>query len=94
MFLTILLMACVAIPALAASPTSRIIRKRERNHAGWIQQSVTPEQHLEVSVAFALTQQNLDKGHDIVMDVSDPKSPNFGKHWTAEKVDLSLHLIQ
>ena len=35
---------------------------------------------------IGLTQGNLDKGYNHLMDVSHPDSPNFGKHWTAQQV--------
>lgn len=34
----------------------------------------------------ALTQNNLDKGHDWLMDVSHPHSKSYGKHWSAEDI--------
>jgi tripeptidyl-peptidase-1 len=37
-------------------------------------------------VRIGLTQKNLEKGHSFLMDVSDPRSLNYGKHWSAEKV--------
>lgn len=39
-----------------------------------------------VPVRIALKQNNLDNGMDLLMDVSDPDSPNYGKHWTPEQV--------
>ena len=29
---------------------------------------------------------NIERGHKYLMDISDPTSPNFGKHWTPKKV--------
>jgi Pro-kumamolisin, activation domain len=37
-------------------------------------------------VRIGLAQSNLDKGHSSLMDVSDPRSPNYGKYWSADKV--------
>jgi tripeptidyl-peptidase-1 len=37
-------------------------------------------------VRIGLAQNNLDKGHSYLMDVSDPRSANYGKFWPAEKV--------
>ena len=45
-----------------------------------------PDARTVLPVRIGLTQNNLDKGYDFLMDVSDPSSPNFGNHWTAEKV--------
>lgn len=35
---------------------------------------------------IALSQSNLDRADEFLMDVSHPDSPNFGKHWTAKQV--------
>ncbi|KAF8857370.1 subtilisin-like protein [Acephala macrosclerotiorum] len=37
-------------------------------------------------VRIGLVQSNLHKAEEYILDVSDPRSPNFGKHWSAEKV--------
>jgi tripeptidyl-peptidase-1 len=33
-----------------------------------------------------LTQRNMENAHDFLMNVSDPLSPNYGKHWTPKQV--------
>lgn len=48
-------------------------------HAGVAQDYTVP-------VRIALKQRNLDKAMDLLMDVADPDSPNYGKHWTPEQV--------
>lgn len=40
----------------------------------------------EVPVRIALKQRNLDKGMDLLMEVSDPDSPKYGQHYTQEQV--------
>ena len=35
---------------------------------------------------IALSQSNLDRADEFLMDVSHPDSPNFGKHWSAKQV--------
>jgi tripeptidyl-peptidase-1 len=37
-------------------------------------------------VIFAVKQRNVDKLHNILVSVSDPTSPDYGKHWTREEV--------
>jgi tripeptidyl-peptidase-1 len=37
-------------------------------------------------MSIGLAQQNIDKSHDFLMDVSDPESPNYAKYWRPEKV--------
>ncbi|OAA56409.1 Peptidase S8/S53, subtilisin/kexin/sedolisin [Cordyceps fumosorosea ARSEF 2679] len=39
-----------------------------------------------IQVRMALKQRNLENGMEYLMDVSDPDSPNYGKHYTAEQV--------
>ncbi|KAI1076648.1 subtilisin-like protein [Whalleya microplaca] len=35
---------------------------------------------------IGLQQPNLDRGYELLMDVSDPKSPNYGKYWQPDRV--------
>ncbi|KAL4071280.1 peptidase S8/S53 domain-containing protein [Scleroderma yunnanense] len=35
---------------------------------------------------FALKQKNIENVGDFLLDVSDPDSPNYGKHWTAAEI--------
>jgi tripeptidyl-peptidase-1 len=37
-------------------------------------------------VRIGLAQNNLEKGHSYLMDVSNPKSANYAQYWSAEKV--------
>ncbi|KAH6662834.1 peptidase S8/S53 domain-containing protein [Halenospora varia] len=37
-------------------------------------------------VRIGLIQSNLHQAEEYILDVSDPSSPNFGKHWSAEEV--------
>ncbi len=38
------------------------------------------------TVTFAIKQRNVNKLHDILMDVSNPSSNNYGKHWSKARV--------
>lgn len=40
--------------------------------------------HEQHEVTFAVRQKNVDSLEDILYDVSDPASPNYGKHWKRE----------
>ncbi|RFU73336.1 subtilisin [Trichoderma arundinaceum] len=42
---------------------------------------------VSVPVRVGLTQSNLDKGEALLMDISHPKSENYGKHLSATEVD-------
>ena len=41
-------------------------------------------------IRIGLTQSDLDAGHDWVMDVAHPESPNYGKHWSAADVNAAF----
>lgn len=79
-----------AILSLAgAAPSAEIHAVHERRHhapPGWVARDAKPNAGATIPLSIGLTQCNLEKGHDLLMDVSDPNSPNYGKHWTQEEV--------
>jgi len=79
-----LVVGAIAAPA---TPAKRhvIHEKRDSLPMNWRRNAkLHPDSTLPVRIA--LTQSNLDKADEFLMDVSHPKSPNFGKHWTAKQV--------
>ncbi|TDL20636.1 subtilisin-like protein [Rickenella mellea] len=59
--------------------------KRARDPLGWSRtRRIDPD--VILPMRFGLTQNNMDTIEDMLMDVSHPESPNYGKHWTAAKV--------
>ncbi|KAL9109396.1 MAG: hypothetical protein Q9227_005903 [Pyrenula ochraceoflavens] len=59
--------------------------KREVAVNSWVKRGrVHPR--MIVSVRIGLTQSDLHLGHEYLMDISHPASPNYGKHWTEEEV--------
>lgn len=81
----------VVLGALAtgsfAIPASRHVVHEERYviPPGWSRQARLPQDTL-LPVKIGLTQSNLDKAYDVLSDVSDPDSPNYGKHWTDDQI--------
>ena len=82
MLLSTLLLAAIAV----AAPTSRLVVHEKRS---------SPLDHAKrqridgdaiIPVRIALTQSNLDKGYAYLMEVSDPHSVNYGKHWSVEEI--------
>ncbi|KAF7909907.1 uncharacterized protein EAF01_003625 [Botrytis porri] len=69
------------------SPRSSFVSHEKRNapHTQWMKRDRIASTAL-LPVRIGLSQGNLEKGHDFLMDVSHPESPNYGKHWTAEQV--------
>ncbi|KAI9711335.1 MAG: hypothetical protein M1820_002322 [Bogoriella megaspora] len=86
------ILAALAVAAVVslcdASPThsSHVLHeKREITHPRWVKRSrIHPEATLPMRIG--LSQSNLDRGMEYLMDVSHPSSPNYGKHWTTEQV--------
>lgn len=71
--------------AAIVPPTHGVHEQRNVHSSRWTKLGrVRPEAILPVRIALA--QNNLDKGHDYLMNVSHPHSPNYGRHWTAEEV--------
>lgn len=78
-----LLTGVIAAPA----PQKRHVvhERREQTPRNWRREDpLHPDSSLPMR--FALTQNNLHNAEAYLMDVSNPSSPNFGKHWSAKKV--------
>ena len=80
------LAACVsAVPA----PVPHVVHeKRSTQMQKWSRRDVILSRDTIIPVSIGLAQSNLDNGYDFLMDVSHPGSPNFGKHWSMEKVNM------
>jgi hypothetical protein len=76
------LASCTPVPDFV------VHEKRGNLDSRWIASEVKLDRRTIIPVAIGLTQQNLHNGEEYLMDISDPTSPNYGKHWSAEKVDL------
>jgi len=82
------LAACAsAAPALSSHV---VHEKREVQLEKWSKRDVKLTRDALIPMSVGLTQRNLDNGYDFLMDVSHPESPNFGKHWSMEKVVKSI----
>lgn len=76
---TLVVLALLLAVALAA-------RRIHHTTARWIAvEEVAPT--TPISFVVALKQRNLDALEKFVLDVSDPKSPNYGRHKTREQVN-------
>ncbi|OTA00191.1 tripeptide peptidase [Trichoderma parareesei] len=76
-----LLAGAIAVPA----GLQIVHEKRDTSNARWTKrEALNP--NTKVPVRIALKQNNLDKGMDYLLDVSHPKSANYGNHYTADQV--------
>lgn len=67
-------------------PSRQIIHeKRVVSSEAWLKgERLHPEEPIPLRIA--LSQANLEHGHEYLLSVSHPTSPNYGRHWTAEEV--------
>lgn len=79
-----LLAVAIGLASAAVPDTHAVHEKRESRSSGWARlDRISPDALLPVRIG--LTQTNLDKVHEYLMDLSDPKSKNYGQIWTAEE---------
>ncbi|KAI0749771.1 subtilisin-like protein [Daedaleopsis nitida] len=86
-FLLPLLSAVATVSGTALPPHSRRVLHERRDTVphGWaLHRRADPDTVLPLNIA--LRQSNLDKLDAYLLDVADPESPNYGKHWTAAQV--------
>ena len=72
-----------------ALPTSanHVVHEKRSGSSSWSpMQGVKPDRRITLPVRIGLTQSNLHRGDDILMEVSDPTSDKYGKHLTIEEV--------
>ena len=87
----IALFSAALIGIVSAAPASYtpdphvLHEKRDAVPVAWTHHSRAGRSTV-LPVRIGLKQRNLEHGSSMVADVADPDSPNFGKHWTAEKV--------
>ncbi|KAN0112550.1 subtilisin-like protein [Hyaloscypha variabilis] len=83
------LVAVAAIAALsnaAPAPIKHVLHeKRQTPSSDWVKVARI-EGTAILPMRIGLTQSNLDKGHDLLMEVSHPDSPKYGQYWTQEEV--------
>ncbi|KAL2067873.1 hypothetical protein VTL71DRAFT_15971 [Oculimacula yallundae] len=83
----VLAIGFIAFAQCTAVPKSHVLHEK-RDHS--TSHQWTKREHISSStilpMRIGLKQQDLENGHDYLMDISHPESPNYGKHWTAEEV--------
>lgn len=80
------LASLLALGSCAPSTKYAVHEKRAPGISGWTRRDIKLDRRTVLPISIALTQENLDKGYDFLMEVSDPNSPSYASHWTQEKV--------
>jgi tripeptidyl-peptidase-1 len=90
----LLLVSALAASVIAVPASSYSVHEKRNSHSTskWAKRDEPLDRRSIVPVNIALRQRNLENGHDLLMDVADPQSSNYGQHWTPEKVDLKHSL--
>ncbi|TVY94049.1 Aorsin [Lachnellula willkommii] len=73
------------VEALAVPAHVEVHERRQSLSPRWSKRDRV-ESHKVLQMRVGLAQTNLDNGYEHLMDVSNPASPNFGKHWSSERV--------
>ncbi|KAL9119180.1 MAG: hypothetical protein Q9187_004267 [Circinaria calcarea] len=85
-FVTVVGALAVCTLALPAS-VPHVVHERRSSSSSWSEVArIKPDGRITLPVRIGITQNNLERGHDFLMDISDPSSENYGKHWTAEQI--------
>lgn len=83
------LVACGLLTGAMAAPAPQkrhvVHERRAESPRNWRRENPLPPDS-SLPMRFALTQNNLHNAEAYLMDVSNPSSPNFGKHWSAKQV--------
>lgn len=86
-------MVTAAAAAFATTSTAlptfakHVVHEKRSETSSWSQiQGSKPDGRITLPVRIGLTESNLDRGDNILMEVSDPTSEKYGKHLTAEEV--------
>lgn len=83
---TLVATALLAASAIAAPSGVHVIHeKRDYVPDAWAKRGKLDSRAI-LPIKIALTQSNLHRGEDVLMEVSDPTSPKYGEHWTADQV--------
>ena len=72
--------------ALPTSANHVVHEKRSESSTWSAVQGAKPDGRITLPVRIGLTESNLHRGDDILMEVSDPTSDKYGKHLTAAEV--------
>ena len=74
--------------ALPASVSHTLHEKRSSTSSWSKNPVIKPDGRINLPVRIGLKEKNLDQGYELLMGVSDPKSPNYSNHWTPKEASF------
>ncbi|KAI3109328.1 hypothetical protein CBS147333_5650 [Penicillium roqueforti] len=78
-------LAIAALSGAVPAPVKHVLHEKRSEHLDWVKGERIKRDSV-LPVRIGLTQNNLEKGDEYLMAVSDPSSPKYGQYWTAEEV--------
>lgn len=83
-----LIAAVAAVPLCVAAPTtsSHVLHEQRRSHERNWKRSSKLDSSAVLPIRIGLTQSNLEKGPEILREVSHPSSSKYGQYLTASEV--------
>ncbi|KAJ6437187.1 protease S8 tripeptidyl peptidase I [Purpureocillium lavendulum] len=72
-------------PATTGAHVLHQKRGDEHRYHDWVRRD-TLDPDTKIPVSIALTQRNVERGMDLVMEVSDPESPSYGKYYSRDQI--------
>ncbi|KAF2761577.1 putative protease S8 tripeptidyl peptidase I [Pseudovirgaria hyperparasitica] len=88
-FVTLVLLLKAGL-ALAVPSNHAVHEKRATIHPRWTKAQRVHSRSI-LPMRIGLAQSNLEYAHLHLLDVSDPDSKNYGKHWTSEEIIQFFH---
>ena len=83
--LAVAIAAAALAEALPNTGTHVLHEKRDAAPRRWVKREALDSKAV-LPMRIGLVQSNLDKGHDLLMELSDVKSPKYGQHLSAAEV--------
>lgn len=77
--------AAAALASLPVAVTRHVLHQQRIESEHWFKRDVL-HPHFRLPMRIGLFGDNMDMGHDLLMDISDPDSKNYGKYYSAEDV--------
>jgi tripeptidyl-peptidase-1 len=84
-----LIAVCSLAAGVLSAPTTKdkhVVHERKPHLPAAWRRSVKIHGDSVIPMKIALTQNNLHRAEEFLMEVSHPESPNFGQHWSAQKI--------
>ncbi|KAJ5711583.1 subtilisin-like protein [Penicillium malachiteum] len=79
-------LALAALTGAAPATIKHVLHeKRDKQAYDWVKGNRVSSDAV-LPVRIGLSQNNLDKGYEYLMEVSHPDSPRYGKYWSADEV--------